>query len=207
MKQTIVILAFSLLMACNNDSKKEVTQEPTPKTKLTKQEEAQPMASGDYSTLLTNYSCDMDIAEIARVLGVPETDLTVTENMKPPKCHFSIKGFGEDAIGGQTRLRWGISPSSKGQNRKEIKNYIKNQKELPAKVIQYMSIALADTKDCYIAQQPAHGRVIIYNENYETAFILNYGRKATLKRTKEQHDELKAKMTNLANYLLKKHRK
>lgn len=59
----------------------------------------------------------------------------------------------------------------------------------------------------YIAQQPAHKRIIIYHENFNNAFILNYGRKDALKRITAGLEELKTKMTKMANYLLIKHRK
>ena len=206
MKKIITILVVSLFMACNTKTKKEVT---TPNSEILSIEkiETKTMASGDYSTLLVNFSCGIDTSEIAKVLGVPESDLKVSDYSPPKKCHLELKGFGENTIGGQTRLMWGSSPSSKSQNKKEIQNYLKNQEEYSANVIQHMSIALADTKDCYIAQQPAHGRILIYNENYDTAFVLNYGRRGEFKRSQEQHEELKAKMTDLANFLLKKHRK
>ena len=71
-----------------------------------------------------------------------------------------------------------------------------------------MGIALSKTGDCYIARMPMHGRVIIYNENYDNAFMFNYSPKGIYKgRTDEQHTELGKKMIDLANYLLKKHKK
>lgn len=200
---------MSLLMACNSGTEPEEAQQPAAASKLVKQEESKPMASGDYSTLLTNFNCDMDIAEVAKVLDVPENDLSIPEYPYPDKCHFGLKGFGESSSGYPSNIRWGTSPSSKKRNKSEINNYLENQDEYAAnpKVYQHMSIALADTKDCYIAQQPALGRVIILNENYDNAFIINYDLRGAFNRTPEQHDELKTKMTNLANYLLKKHRK
>ncbi len=215
MKQTVAILLFSLLMACNTDSKKEEpqVQDSPPKTKVVnqsiKQEKIKPIESGDYSSLLNNYSCDMDIPEVAQVLEVSESDIIIPDYAFPNKCNFNLKGFGIDSGKNHSKLQWGSYPSSKQQIKTEINTYLKNKDEYAArpKVYQYMSIALADTGDCYIAHQPAHGRVIIYNENYGSTFMLHYGRKGAFKRTQEQHDELKAKMTTLANYLLRKHRK
>jgi len=70
-----------------------------------------------------------------------------------------------------------------------------------------MDIQLAETEDSYIAYQPGQGRILIYNENYDQAFLIRYGlRNANNDRTKEQHEALRLKMTDLANYLLKKHR-
>lgn len=206
MRYLITLFVISLIVGCNTSVKKEVTTSNSEASSIEKKE-TKIMASADYSTLLVDFNCDMDTSEIAKVLEVPETDLSIPDHTQPNKCHLRLKGFGENTAGGQTLLMWGSYPSSKGQNKKEIKNYLKNQEEYPANVIQHMSIALADTKDCYIAQQPAHGRVLIYNENYDTAFILNYGRRGAFKRSEEQHEALKEKMTDLANYLLKKHRK
>lgn len=208
MKQVIAILIIGLLLACNSDSKKEGVLQSTPKKKLVEQEDNKLMKSGDYGTLLTNFSCGMNKSEVARILEVPEGDVGIPNHPIPNKCNFSLKGFGKNSTGDPTHLRWGIVGSSKKRNKTEIKNYLKNKEKYAAnpKVYQYMSIALAETKDCYIAQQPSHGRVIIYNENYETIFMLQYGYRGAFKRTQEQQQELKVKMTKLANYLLKKHR-
>ena len=209
MKNIALILIIILTITACNSSSKESTKRAAKEAPKSVQNETTNKAtpSADYATLLIDYSCNLDIAEVAKVLGVPQDNLSIPEFKVPKKCAFNLKGFGEDSAGNGVRLLWGLSQSSKSQNKKEIQNYLKNQKELPEKVRLGMSIALAETKDCYIAQQPAHGRVIICNENYDTAFILNYGRKGAFKRTQEQHDVLKAKMTDLANYLLKKHRK
>lgn len=210
MKQLFAILIFSLLMACNDNTKKEPTNKSSDSNaKLVKQEESKPMKSGDYSSLLTNFKCEMDMAEVAKVLEVPVTDLSIPEFPYPKKCHFNLKGFGQNSEGDGTNIRWGTVRSSKKRNKKEINNYLKNQKKYAAnpKVYQNMSIVLADTKDSYIAHQPTHGRLIIYNENYDNAFMINYDQKGAFNRTSEQHEEIKNRMTNLANYLLKKHKK
>lgn len=71
-----------------------------------------------------------------------------------------------------------------------------------------MDIELAETGDCYIVYQPAQGRTMILNENESKFFLLRYGAKnANTDRTKEQHEALRLKMRDLANYLVKKHRK
>jgi len=122
------------------------------------------------------------------------------------KCSFTIKGFGKNTLGNESAISWGSYPTSKAQNKKEITGYLERKEE--GLKIMGMDIELAATKDCYIAYQPAHGRIIIYNEHYDHAFLFNYGQKnANTNRTKEQHEELRLKMTNLANYLLKKHKK
>ncbi|AWX45825.1 hypothetical protein HME9304_02855 [Flagellimonas maritima] len=207
MKKSIAILVLGLCMACNTATKKEsAATESQATTTKTKKEGAKPMKSGDYSTLLINYSCDMDIPELAKVLQVLEADLSLSEYQTPGKCTFNLNGFGKNRLGGGTRLYWGPFPSSKGQNRKEIANYLKYKKE--GTQFMGMDIALAETGDCYLAYQPAQGRMIIYNENYDQAFLINYDKKnANTDRTEEQHEALRLKMTDLANYLLKKHRK
>jgi hypothetical protein len=209
---TLVLLVF-FASSCKESGKNlEVENNTTEATKETlnsarKENINKALPSADYSSLLIDYECDMDFAEVAKVLAVAQSDLSTPEYKTPKDCSFILKGFGENSAGNGVRLLWNAYKSSKGQNKKEIRNYQKNQKELPEKVRLGMSIALAETKDCYIAQQPAHGRVIILNENYDAIFVLNYGRKGAFKRTEEQHNVLKEKMTDLANYLLKKHKK
>ncbi|MBT8292526.1 MAG: hypothetical protein KJN70_04570, partial [Eudoraea sp.] len=152
MKKTILlILIGSFLFSCgeapenknnqNSDQLKSQTEEPTKTT-----------VSADYSSLLTNYTCDMDIAEVAKVLEVPEGDLSIPDYAKEPNfaktgmCFFSIKGFGKTTLGGETNISWGsedgMSPSDV---KREIESYLKNQKEMPASVqkITGMRIELA----------------------------------------------------------------
>ncbi len=204
-KITSIPLLFILLIACGETSNKK-GDEKTENTSLKKDLVEQTLQSADYSTLLTKYECDMDIAEVAKVLKVAEEDLGIPDYASPGKCSFNLKGFGENVLGDGSQLLWGPSPSSKAQNRKEIASYLERKKN--NENFMGMGIDLAETGDCYLAYQPAHGRLIIYNENYDKAFIINYGRRnSNTDRTKEQHEGLKKKMSALANYLLKKHRK
>jgi hypothetical protein len=207
MKNTIVLLFLSLVIACNESPKKEdASKTDTVQQVSSEKAENSPMTSGDYSSLLTNYICDMSISEVAEVLKVPESNVSQTDNSSENKCSFELIGFGKNTLGGDSYISWNSVPSSKKQNKKEIASYLE-RKEDGIKIMG-MDIELAETGDCYIAQQPGHGRIIIYNENYDHAFLIHYGIKsANTDRTKEQHEELRLKMTNLANYLLQKHRK
>ncbi len=206
MKNIPLLVLLSLLVACNQKVKKETSSESDSMIVSQEKEVNKSMESGDYITLLTNFNCSMDISELAKVLEVPEADLSIPDTAIPNKCLFSLKGFGVNVLDGGSRLLWGPLPSSKSQNKKEISSYLKRKKE--GLKIMGMDIVLAKTGDCYLAYQPAHGRLIIYNENYDQAFLINYGRRnANTDRTEEQHEELKLKMTDLANYLIKKHRK
>jgi len=206
MKHTIVLLFFSLIIACNENPKKEDVSKSDAEQITSKKVESNSMISGDYSTLLTNYNCDMSISEIAQVLKVPESDLSITSNVRENECTFNLNGYGKNTLDGVSRITCSSAPSSKKQNKKEIASYL-DRKEAGLKIMG-MDIQLAETGDCYIAHQPAHGRIIIYNENYDQAFLIHYGiRSANTDRTKEQHEELRLKMTDLANYLLQKHRK
>ncbi|WP_157483728.1 hypothetical protein [Maribacter hydrothermalis] len=207
MKNTIALLFLSLVIACNESPKKEgVSKTDTVQQVSLEKEENNAMTSGDYSSLLTDYKCDMRISEVAEVLKVPESNLSQTDNSSENKCSFELIGFGKNTLGGDSHISWSSAPSSKKQNKKEIASYLE-RKEDGIKIMG-MDIELAETGDCYIAQQPAHGRIIIYNENYDHAFLIHYGIKsANNNRTKEQHEELRLKMTDLANYLLQKHRK
>ncbi len=210
MKNTIYIyLLLSLLsllfVACNSNEKRQ--QSSRTATTIIPKSKSSAKTSADYSTLLVNYECNMDVAEVAKVLEIPESDLSISEQTIPGKCRYNLKGFGKQAGGYITQLIWGTAPSSKGQNRKEIAGYLEREKENTN--FMGMGIELAETGDCYLAFQPAHGRVIIYNEQYDKAFLINYGYQyaSITGRTDEQHEVLKEKMTDLANYLLKKHRK
>ncbi|WP_405399738.1 hypothetical protein [Maribacter sp. Asnod2-G09] len=206
MKHTIALLFIFLFIACTETPKKQNTSEPDSVSASSKQEENSSNTSGDYNSLFNNNDCDMSIAELAEVLKVPESNLNKLDKIGGNKCSFDLKGFGTNTLDGDSRISWRSTPSSKKQNKKEIASYLE-RKEAGLKIMG-MDIELAETGDCYIAQQPAHGRIIIYNENYDEAFLIHYGIKsANTNRTKEQHEELRLKMTDLANYLLQKHRK
>ena len=206
MKKIIKLsLLLILVIGCGEEPKKQSAKETV--TASPKSDEETPaQTSADYSSLFSEYTCDMNLTELAKVLKVPEADLSLGDQAKQDKCTFNLVGFGENALSGDTRLHWGPSPSSKAQNKKDIKSYLERKKD--GIKIMGMDIILAETEDCYIAYQPAHGRVIIYNENYDSAFLLNYGQKKVNNvRTDEQHEALRLKMTDLANYLVKKNRK
>jgi len=206
MRHTLALFFISLLIACNDTPKKQDTSEPDSKQVSSEKVESSSNTSGDYSSLYNNDDCDMSIAELAEVLKVPESNLDMVDKIGENKCSFDLKGFGTNTLDGDSRIAWRSTPSSKKQNKKEIASYLE-RKEAGLKIMG-MDIELAETGDSYIAQQPAHGRIIIYNENYDQALLMHYGIKsANTDRTKEQHEELRLKMTDLANYLLQKHRK
>lgn len=206
MKNTISILLFCLLIACNEKTKKENSSKIDNVQVSTEKVETNSMESGDYSTLLSNFNCDKKISEVADVLKVPESDLSLSDNVRQNECSFNLNGYGKNTLGNGSRISWGTAPSSKKQIKKDIAGYLERKED--GLKIMGMDIELAETGDCYLAYQPGHGRIIIYNENYDQVFLLHYGfRSANTDRTKEQHEELRLKMTDLANYLLKKHRK
>ncbi len=204
MKQLLYLSLYGiLLISCGENPDKKAAQQAD--TTTTKNADETPKSSADYSSLLMDYQCDIDILELSKVLKVPQASLSLARHTLANNCKFNLKGFGAQTLTGETTLNWGPSPSSKAQNKKEIKSYLERKKD--GIKIMGMDIQLAETGDCYLAYQPAHGRIIIYNENYDTAFLLHYGqRKINNVRTKEQHEALRLKMTDLANYLLKKHK-
>ena len=205
MKNITALLLIILFIACQSDKKQSSTESNTTSTSDVKTNNNR-LKYGDYSSLLINFDCNMTISEVAEVLELPETAISTSDYQRKGKCSFNVKGFGTNTLGDKSTISWGPFPTSKAQNKKEITNYLKRKKE--GLKIMGMDIQRAETGDCYLAYQPAHGRLIIYNENYDAAFIINYGRRnANTDRTKEQHEELRLKMTDLANYLLKKHRK
>ena len=208
MKNLSLIFFILIMVACNNSSSKNKKTEDASKStqKATIQE---PKSSADYSSLLTNFKCNMTIAELAKVLEVSETDISIPDNDITTiyeHCLFSLKGFGKNTLGEDSQLRFGPSPSTKSMNKKEIKSYLERKKE--GLKIMGMDIELSETGDFYLAYQPAHGRLLLLNENQSKFFFINYGQKSSQNnRSKEQHEALRLKMTDLANYLLKKHRK
>ena len=196
------IFFLALLISCGETKKNETQKETKEVSKKETTSEALP--SGDYSSLLVNYECDMDAAEVAKVLNIPETDISIPEYTQAGSCSFEINGYGKNALGG-TIMTWGATPFSKADSKKEIQSALKDQENNES--IFGMDIELSETGDCYIRILPHVGRVIIYNENYDHAFYFDYSQRGIYKRTKEQHEELTKKTVALANYLLKKHRK
>jgi len=171
-------------------------------------------SGADYSSLLRNYECDMDSAEVARAMGVSESRIAVPGYAKESgfaetgKCYFTVEDFGEDADGADTQINWGSEDGmSLADVKNEIESYSKNTKDMPASVrkITGLDLQVADTNDSYLAYQNKTGRIMILNEHYG-AMLLTYGTvTAGSSRTQKQQEELKVKMTQLANFLLEQH--
>lgn len=205
MKHITLLFALVLILGCNSETKKKDAVTVTT-TVISKKSDDKVLPSGDYSSLLNSFSCTIEISELASALQVSEADLSLSDYIPKGKCAFHLSGFGKNNFGEESTISWGPFSNSKAQNKKEIESYLKRKKE--GLKIMGMDIELAETGDCYIAYQPGHGRILIYNQNYDSAFVFQYGRRsANNNRTEEQHEALRLKMTNLANYLLKKHRK
>lgn len=209
--KNIIYIAFALsLVACNNSSEKKSTKPLEETQKSTqKAQPSKPKSGTDYSTLLSDFECNIGIAELAQVLQVSESDISIPDDKVTTiynTCLFRLEGFGKSTLGDGTQLLFGPYPSTKAQNKKEIAEYLE-RKEAGLKIMG-MDIELAETGNSYIAYQPAHGRVLILNENQGDFFLINYGqRNSNTNRTKEQHESLRLKMRDLANYLLKKYKK
>ena len=206
MKKTLS-LAFSLalLFACgeNNQKKNDADKDPS---KAKSMETPTTLPSADYSSLLVNYECGMDVAEVAQVLNIPETDVSLAKYQRPDGCSFSVKGFGQNGLGDDTAIIWYLEELGKDQVNKEIKSYLDDQDNNES--VLGMGIAQSETGDSYLARQPVRGTVVIMNANYDNWLVLSYSPKYMYKsRTQEQHDALGEKMIGLANYLLKKHKK
>jgi hypothetical protein len=199
-----LVLIGSFLISCGEAPEKKNDQRTTIEDTPQAAEPMKAKASADYSSLLINYECDMDVPEVANVLNIPETDVSIPEFTQAGNCSFEIKGFGKNALGG-TILTWGATPFSKADSKKEIQSALKDKKS--NENIMGMDIELSETGDCYIRILPHVGRVLIYNENYDHAFYFEFSQRGIYKRTEEQHAALTKKTVALANYLIKKHRK
>ena len=215
MKKTIInILILVVLLSCGETTIKK--QESNPPESAQKVPESDVLPSADYSSLLQNYECDMDMAEVARAMGVPESSLGIPDHAKKPgfdaqgRCIFSITGFGDEVGGEGSIISWSsYIGMTLTEIQREIEGYQERQREMPENLQKMtgMSIELAETGDTYLAYQKKHGRMLILNANYG-GIVLTYGAlNAATTRTPEQQEALIGKMTQLANYLLKKHRK
>lgn len=200
MKKYIYIVFLSMALACNTSTQKVDKKEVQVPGK--KQVETTVLSSGNYGSLFENYECKLTIDEIAKVLHVSEENLKLSSFEGSKSCYIDLKIYGPET----TRLSVGPVPGSKKSHKKMINEQLEYKEQNIS--IAGMSIELSETGDCYLRHQPMHGRILILNENYDQAIMLGFGnRNANNNRTEEQHEELKIKMTDLANYLLKKHRK
>jgi hypothetical protein len=224
------ILFLALFISCGETKKNEAQKETKEVSKKETTSEALP--SADYSSLLVNYECDMDVAEVAKVLNIPETDVSLAKYQRPGGCSFNVKGFGQNGLGDDTAIIWYLEELGKAQVNKEIQSYLDDQannesvlemaiidkvnKEIKDNLgeqannenVLGMRIDLSETGDSYIVKRSANGQIVIMNANYDHWLVLSYSPKHLYKsRTPAQHDALGEKMIGLANYLLKKHKK
>lgn len=204
-KLPYIALVFAVLLSCGETAEKKKDQN-TSQDKSKPSEASKTLPSADYSSLLVNYKCDMDVAEVAKVLNISETDVSLANYQPPGGCSFSVKGFGQNGLGDDTTIIWYLEELGKAQVNKEIKSYLDDQTNNEEAL--GMGIDLAETGDSYIVNRPMNGQVVIMNANYNHWLVLSYSPKHSYKsRTPEQHSKLGAKMGDLANYLLKKHKK
>jgi hypothetical protein len=200
MKYIPLILISILCLACNGTQKEEAKVISDSKSVEQEQTELKDLSTGNYSTLFINYNCDQNIEEIAELLNVPISDIEMPSNINNGEncvVRYSRNGTYE------SNLRWGSVPATKKGTEEAINRALKYKKDGVS--ILGSDILMAETKDCYLLRTPVNGRITIRSENNDGAFQLFYGPKG--KRTKEQHEEMKVKMTYLANYMLKRHRK
>ncbi|WP_178984218.1 hypothetical protein [Winogradskyella helgolandensis] len=206
MKKLITLAVITLLVACKSETKENIGS--TAKNETKQETSKLSNSSSDYSSLFDTYTCDIDVAELAKVLQIPASDIMVQTSKSANECLFKIKGFGEGHDSTGTTWRLMSVPSSKGQSKKEIANLLKDKAELPSGILMGRDIVLADAGDCYIASQPRRGTVRILNENYDSFIVITYQTKASVQgRTEEQHNQLNLKSKDLANYLVTKHKK
>jgi len=204
-KLPFIAFVFAVLLSCG-ETKDKKNDQNTSQDKSQPVETSKTLPSADYSSLLINYECDMDVAEVAKVLNIPETDVSLAKYQRPGGCSFSFKGFGQNGLGDDTAIIWYLEELGKAQVNKEIKSYLDDQANNEEAL--GMGIDLAETGDSYIVKRPMNGQVVVMNANYDNWLVLSYSPKHLYKsRTQEQHDALGEKMIALANYLLKKHRK
>lgn len=233
MKTYTLLLGLTFLfVSCGEAPKKDTAQQGEKSTEK-KDDVTKSLPSADYSSLLIDYSCGIDSAELAKAMDIPPTDIAITNSKDQVKktfdlsetqmeklnklnkenannnkeCKFEIKGFGIDNFGNDMVISLRSTQMKKNEIKKEINGYLKRKSDGLEKITK-MYIEESDTKDSYIATQLRYGRVIIYNENHDGAFVISYGiNNANNNRTTEQHEALTQKVVKLANYLLKKHRK
>ena len=203
-KLAALILIGSFLISCGETKKNESKKEDQEVSKKETTSEALP--SADYSSLLTNYECNISISEVATALNISEAYVSLAKYQQPGRCAFNIKGFGQNPLGDDTILEWFLEDVGKAQVAKEIKSYLDDQAN--NEEVLGMGIQLAETGDSYITKNPMYGRVAIMNANYDSWLYMSYAPKHMYKtRTPEQHTALGEKTIALANYLLKKHKK
>ena len=205
MKKIAVFLFLSTLaFACGETSEETSTQNATQEDP--KEVKTNPKVPGaDYSSLFTDFTCTMTAAEVAKAINVPESDVSIPDYKSPEGCSFVIKGFGKNGLGEETTIAWFLEKASKAQVAKEIQTYQEMQ-ETNSRL--GMGIEKSETGDTYLAKSPSYGRVIVLNENQDNWLLISYAPKHSYKtRTEEQHLALGAKMIDLANYMLKKHKK
>jgi hypothetical protein len=203
MKKIAAFILASSLICCGEAPEKKNDPSSSPETPQQVSSKVA-LPSGDYSSLLLNYECDMTASEVAKIMNLPETDVKRIETILPARCVFEIQGYGSNALGG-TQMAFGTAPVPKRDIQREIQSRLKDQANNESMFGD--GIKLSETGDSYISITPRLGRVEILNENYDNAFFFNVSQRGIYKRTPEKHEELMEKTIALANYVLKKHKK
>lgn len=197
MKTASTILVFLLLIGCNSSEKKDKIETPVktakPSAKTEKKAEIDLPQNSNYTALFNNEECSSIItaAQIEKATG-----MSVTPKMDKQFCRYELP------IAGKKPTSYMIDQfaMSKNQVQKEIESYIKNKPFLHAQV--------SETGDSYVCMQASHGRVIIYNSNYENGIIVSYGSRPTRSMfTKEEQETQNQVALTIANAILKNNQK
>lgn len=195
-----VLMLMSLFLACSTSPQTEANP-PTSQSEspAMPEETTESKPSADYSSLFLNYQCDLTLEEVAEILELPIADLKMEPSLNTgAACIVSYSRNGTY----ECELSWGKAPSTQSGNKKAIAKALRDKEKGSSP---YTDITLSEAGDCYLQHIPMRGRIQIRNEDQEGSFGLIYGNRG--KRSDEQHAEMRAKMTRMANYLLEKHRK
>lgn len=201
MKYLHFLLVALLLMACNTaEDKKQTTDKaknatPAKTSKKTAKSDADTVKldqNGDYTSLFSRENCEGIITaeEISAVLGFS------VSRQEYDGCHYEIIIPGEEP-----NL---VTISSGKMNRSDIEREIKSFKK-NAPILQYV---ISDTGDTYLCIQATHGRILLYNPNYDGYVMVGYMAAAErIKVSKEQIEKRKKTGIQIANAILKKHQR
>ena len=216
MKLLMISFTCLLLFACNSSVEKKMENNNSTNTEASENASQKQTVdknslkqNGDYTTLFSRdeKNCDvMSTNEMASILNL-EASNVIGSNEGYGYCRFDL----QLKDGSKTRIS--IHPLA--WERKEVQREINSYKETEAdfgKDNNQGILVVSNTEDTYFAIRRSRGELFMFNPNYDSAILIQFGStiEAVNKKITYTEDQKKERMDTaiaVANFLLEKYRK
>lgn len=195
-----LLATIVLTTGCNDSDKKNSTTTEGVTSTEQKKNNPEPASNdidlkqnGNYASLFNSPDCKVTTAEdLATALDIP-----VTDKQDKYGCRFELQ-----LPNNKTKL---FSINQEDMSKAAIIKEIKTFKEDETGMLMH---EISESGDTYLGNQHSHGRMMIFNPNYDGVIYISYGSVGESRNfSKEERLEHRDLAKKIANMLLKTHQK